>query len=179
MRYKANATDEYPDWAGDPVAANAIKGAAAGIYQIETSKVDPASPKNYNTATPQYTEIAISKANALTSAPTAADLTWNGAAQQLITAGAGSTAEANIITYGFSADAETQPVAWDGDITTIKRTDAGNYFVWFKVADNTNYATIAPTLIEKVMIKRKDVSSPIFILFPPIISSTILSMLLK
>jgi len=159
VRYKTSASVAYSDNWSAYKAANAIKGTAAGIYQIETAKVDPASGAiNYNAATPQYTEIAISKANALTSAPTAADLTWNGAAQQLITAGAGSTAEGNIIKYGFSANATTQPDSWNGDITTIKQTAASPYFVWFKVDENTNYATIAPTLIENVMIKRKDVS---------------------
>ena len=170
VKYKASSDiawdDATPGNVTTPIVSTTnvaeVVGTNAGIYQIKAFITYNATGNYAAGVDEKYTEVAIAKANALTSAPTAADLTWNNAAQDLIVAGAGSTAEAGIIKYIKMDDTTTPAVdaaGWTATIGEIEGTLAGNYNVWYQVAPaNTNYVTIAPTLIQNVMIKRKDLS---------------------
>lgn len=144
------ATTNLDDWSG--VTATAIensadvKGTDAGFYQVTTLV---AAGGNYVAAAATPIVVQIGTKAAFTAAPTAADLTWNNAAQQLIVAGAG-TVEGKV---KYSTDNSS----WTTDITTIKGTNATNYTVWYKV-DADNYTPVASTAIANVKIKKKVLS---------------------
>ena len=103
---------------------------------------------NYKLASDTYqlTGQTIAKANAaVTAAPTAvADLTYNGQAQTLVTAG---TATGGTMVYSLEQNgkyAESIPTG----------TNAGDYTVWYKVAGDANHNDTAPAS-EQVTIAKK------------------------
>lgn len=147
VRYKATADAAWGAYTTD-LAFDDVKGTNAGIYGIVT-KVPVGT--NYNAAQAGEIEVTINKAVAFTSAPTAANLTWNNAAQQLINAGAGTVV--GVVQYSLGGG------AWTDDITNIKATAAGNYNVQYKVdAAHTNYVTVPATTISNVKINKKPIS---------------------
>ena len=82
-------------------------------------------------------KITVNKVDSsVTTAPTAvASLVANGTAQALITAG---TAENGEMQYALGSDDQTAPTT--GYSTTIPTgTDAGEYYVWYKVVGGDNY----------------------------------------
>ncbi|SEL56019.1 hypothetical protein SAMN04487770_11272, partial [Butyrivibrio sp. ob235] len=89
--------------------------------------------------------------------PTAkADLTENGSAQELVTAG---TADGGTMQYALGTDAKTAPT--DGYSTAIPTgTKAGNYYVWYKVAGDDSHKDSDPACIE-VKIKETNNDSTI------------------
>ncbi|MBR0316859.1 MAG: hypothetical protein IJQ99_08335 [Synergistaceae bacterium] len=81
--------------------------------------------------------VTVNKVDSsVTTAPTAvASLVANGTAQALITAG---TAENGTMQYALGTDATTAPTS--GYSTTIPTgTDAGKYYVWYKVVGDANH----------------------------------------
>ena len=88
--------------------------------------------------------VSISKAEpSVTSVPTAADLTYNGEEQELVTAG--ETADGTI---EYSTDGDT----YSTDIP--KGTEAKEYTVWYKVVGDSNHNDSEPQQVENVEIKR-------------------------
>ena len=144
------ATTNLDDWTGvlaTPIENSAdVKGTDAGFYQVTTLV---ATGSNYVAAAATPIVVQIGTKAAFTDAPTAADLTWNNAAQQLIVAGAG-TVEGKV---KYSTDNTN----WSEDITTITGTNAADYTVWYKV-DAANYTPVASTPIANVKIKKKVMS---------------------
>ena len=138
------------------VAFADVKGTAAGSYEIKT--VVPAGG-NYNYAEASATiTVTIAGKAAFTSAPTAASVTWNGTAQQLIEAGAG-TVEGKV-KYKLVTNSTTT-VDWTTTIDLIKATAATKtdnvYHVYYKV-DADNYETVSETEIENVKINKRPLS---------------------
>ena len=87
-------------------------------------------------------KVSIAKAPATVTAPTAKKLTYNGAAQELVTAGIiESVSVSDCGTMQYSLDGDT----YSADIPTGK--DAGTYTVYWKVdgADKTNYNYVGKT----------------------------------
>ena len=71
----------------------------------------------------------------VTKAPTAKSLTYNGSAQALVTAG---TASGGTMQYALGANATTAPTTgWSTSIPA--KTDAGTYYVWYKVDPDDNH----------------------------------------
>ncbi len=86
-------------------------------------------------------------AAAVTTAPTANTLTYNGSAQALATAG---TASGGTMQYALGTDATTAPTT--GYTTSIPTaTDAGTYYVWYKVVGDDNHSSTEPVCIVVVI----------------------------
>jgi hypothetical protein len=157
VRYKANAEiawDAQP-WLQEDVANYAdIKGSDAGIYQVVTYV--PAGG-NYLAKEATPIEVVIAPAAAYTAAPSAKDLTWNNADQQLINAA--TDAVTNQVEYLLDTNPNNSTLdgtVWVTDPTTLVGADAGTYHVWYRVT-NTNYQVKNPTKIV-VTIKKKPLS---------------------
>lgn len=94
------------------------------------------------TATVDYT---IDKAaSSITTAPAAADgLTYNGTAQSLVSAG---TPNGGTMQYALGANSTTAPASgWGADIPT--GTNAGTYYVWYKVVGDADHADSAAAYV--------------------------------
>ena len=137
---------------GAAVAYADVKGKAAGDWKIKP--VIEAST-NYNEVIPAddaalVVTATIAKAQAFTAAPTAkADLTWTGADQQLIEAGAG--------TISGKVEYQLDGGAWTTAIADIKATPADNYEVKYRVTD-ANYEAVDATVIAGTKIAPATVS---------------------
>ena len=149
VRYKADVTTAWGSEAYDPAVANIadVKGGNAGAYQIKTI-VETAG--NYITNESAPIEVIIAKAPAFITPPTAADLTWNNANQQLVVEGTGHVLTKVLYT-------KDNGTTWSNDITTIVGKDAADYTVKYKVTD-PNYIAVPETTIENVKIKKKSIS---------------------
>lgn len=153
------ATTNLEDWSGVPATpienSADVKGIDAGFYQVTTLV---ATDGNYLAAAAAPITVQIATKPAFTAAPTAADLTWNNAAQQLIVKGTG-TVDGKVLYQLETNGAVT--VAWTDNIENIKATDAtkvGNqYVVKYKVTA-ANYTPVPETEIENVKINKKVLS---------------------
>ena len=86
----------------------------------------------------------VKTAATVTKAPEAKSLTVNGQAQALVTAG---TAEGGTMQYALGTDATTAPTSgWSASIPT--GTDAGTYYVWYKVIGDDNHKDTEPACVE-------------------------------
>ena len=93
-----------------------------------------------------FTYGAMSKA-AVTTSPAAKELTYNGSAQALVTAG---TAENGAMAYALGADAATAPTdGWSESIPT--GTDAGTYYVWYKAIGDEVHLDSDPAVVAAVI----------------------------
>ena len=94
----------------------------------------------------QLSELALleKKIAKVTTTPTAkTDLTYTGSEQDLVTAG---TAENGAMRYVLGNDANTAPAdGWAAAIPT--GSNAGDYYVWYKAAGNTDCADSAPVCL--------------------------------
>ena len=96
----------------------------------------------------------------MTKAPAAKDLTYNGLAQELVTAG---EATGGTMEYAIGTDAATAPTeGWGTIIPTVK--DAGTYYVWYKVKGDANHEDselecLAVTILKKSMSVTADAKS--------------------
>ena len=136
----------WTDVATDLTNIADVTGTVAGIYKI-TTYVKAGGNYTYKAADP--IQVTIAKANAFTSAPTAANLTWTAQPQQLIVAGAG--------TVNGKVKYQVGTSAWTDDITTVTGTDGGAYTVKYKVED-ANYVAVAETTIPNTKIKYKPIT---------------------
>lgn len=85
--------------------------------------------------------VKLAKADAsVTAAPTANTLTYNGSAQELVSAG---TAEGGEMQYALGEDATTAPDdEWSYDTSIPTATDAGTYYVWYKVVGDDYHGDV-------------------------------------
>ncbi len=89
----------------------------------------------------------------ITEDPEAKDLTYNGTAQELVTAG---RAENGTMQYALGTATEATE-AYTGSIPT--GINAGDYFVWYKAKGDTGYVSTTPACIT-VTIKNKPTPTP-------------------
>lgn len=110
-------------------------------------------------------DIVIEKADStVTTAPAAKTLTYNGQAQELVTAG---TASGGTMKYAVTtANQEPAAEAYTFDNTSIPaKTAAGTYYVWYRAVGDNNHSDVEATCvsvdIEKaaIMITADDKSS--------------------
>ena len=122
---KPSATYKAGSWDAAPSADTAITGAT----------------------TYTYTYVA-KEASVVTKAPEAKTLTYNGSAQELVTAGEATGGE---MQYSLgTATAATQPYT-----TSIPaKTDAGTYYVWYKVKADENHNDTDANYVEVSIGKR-------------------------
>ena len=127
--------------------ANIPTATDAGTYTVEYKVVVDG---NYNAPQGGTVEVVIAKANAEVTAPTAKTLTYNGEAQELITAG---TASVGTMQYKVG-DGE-----WSANIPTA--TNAGTYTVEYKVVVDDNYVAPQGGSVEVVIAKvNAEVTAP-------------------
>ncbi len=134
---------------GDYIDVDATTGALT-IKKVPTDgkayvTVTAAGTAAHEQATKDVT-VTINKANStVTKAPTAKTLTYNGQAQELVTAG---TAEGGTMYYALGEDATTAPA--DNLYTTSipTATTAGTYYVWYKASGNSDYEESEPGCVE-------------------------------
>ena len=110
-------------------------------YKAGSWDVTPSADTAITEAT-TYTYTYVAKeASVVTKAPEAKTLTYNGQAQELVTAG---TASGGTMQYAIGTkDAATQP--YTTSIPTA--TEAGTYYVWYKVKGDDSYNDSEPDVI--------------------------------
>ena len=124
----------------------------AGTYQIKANL--PETRNHYAASSADTPILTISKINPVKKSPTAAELTYNGIARELVTGG--EVWDGAVILYALGGE-NTAPddSAFSAGIPTA--TDAGDYFVWYKVEETNNYNAVGPTKI-RVTIQRKRIT---------------------
>ena len=116
------------------------KGTDAGTYYVWFRVV---GDKNHNDTDPACLTATIAKAVPGITAPVARALVYNGSSQELVTAGA---AEGGTMQYALGTNDTTAPA--EGWSTSIpKGTDAGTYYVWYRVQGDKNHTDIRPVCI--------------------------------
>ena len=111
----------------------------AGTYTVYYK----ASAPNHNDKFGSFT-VTVNKAEATYASPTANNLTYNSNPQYLITAGSVAGGE---MRYALGTDASTAPTS--GWSTTVPQgTDAGTYYVWYKVVGDRNHDNVAPVCVD-------------------------------
>ncbi|MEE8836578.1 MAG: hypothetical protein SOH80_06325 [Eubacteriales bacterium] len=117
-----------------------ITGLTAGTY-----KVRYAGTADKNASPVSTVEVGVKVAPTVT-APTANPLTYNGQAQELVIAG--STEDGTLY---YAVTAENMAPTDDSLYTTSipSKTDAGTYYVWYKVVGDANHNNVGP---EKVSV---------------------------
>lgn len=115
-----------------------------GITAVRTSDTD-VTVSGTPTADANITipDAVANPAATVTKKPTAKRLTYNGSAQTLVEAG---TASGGTMQYALGKDTNTAPTdGWSASIP--KGTNAGTYYVWYKVKGNTNHTDSATACI--------------------------------
>ena len=127
-------------------------GTSEGTYDLTESPTitnvsDSPLTVYYKVTADGYTEttgsaiVTINKVDGSIVAPTAGTLTYNGAAQALVTAGTVTGGELQ-----YALGTETEPTAeWSTSIPT--GIDAGTYYVWYKVVGDANHKDIDPACV--------------------------------
>ena len=91
--------------------------------------------------------LTVSQGESGVIAPTAKELTYSGAAQELVTAG---TATGGAMRYALGTDGSAAPASgYDTAIPT--GTDAGTYYVWYKVVGDADHTDTAPACVTAVI----------------------------
>lgn len=155
---------------GDSITISGLTGtfsdANAGVDKtVNVTGTPSISGTNFGNYYISYSSLTVKatihKAKTAVTPPTPANLTYDGSAQDLITAAVVTSADApppNIqAEYALSQDG---PYSTD----LPKGTLAGNYTVWYRVPETTNYLGIAPASIP-VTIAKKQVT-PVITLTP-------------
>ncbi|WP_295153427.1 dockerin type I domain-containing protein [uncultured Ruminococcus sp.] len=149
--YKTAGTKEMPTYSD--------AGEYTVYFYVESGNYIPVPEIGSN-------KVSIEKAaSAVTAAPTAvSDLIFNGEAQALVNTG---TAEGGSIVFALTDSKDNAPAdeAYSEEIP--KGTDAGTYFVWYKVKDDKNHldteAQCVEVTIGEIEIKLGDVNNDGFI----------------
>uniref|UniRef100_I5AQ24 DUF5648 domain-containing protein n=1 Tax=Eubacterium cellulosolvens (strain ATCC 43171 / JCM 9499 / 6) TaxID=633697 RepID=I5AQ24_EUBC6 len=122
-----------------------------------TVKLKVAAGTHYNAGTVENADwkFTITKGTAtVTQAPTAKALTYTGSAQELVSAGEATGGE---MQYAIGTNTTTAPTTgWSASIPTA--TNAGTYYVWYKVDPATNYNGVVPACIVVEIKKVKGVA---------------------
>ena len=99
---------------------------------------------NHNDVAAQSVTVSIAKADSsVTTAPIANTLTYTGGAQELVTEG---VATGGTLQYAIGTDETTAPTdGWSTDLPT--GTNAGTYYVWYKVVGDENHNDTEPVCV--------------------------------
>ncbi len=130
-----------------PTGMKASSGYTGGAWDT-----NPAEATITGTTTFTYTFTAKQPAT-VTKVPEKKTLTYNGQSQKLVTDG--TTADGTI-KYALGNDAETAPADGAFSTTVPSRTNAGTYYVWYKVIGDDNHNDSKPTKIDGVKISKAD-----------------------
>ena len=115
-----------------------------GIYTVKISIPETDNYSKVEHFTADGWQFTITKADsAVTAPPTAKTLTENGQNQELVNAG---SATGGNMQYALGTDATTAPTdGWGTSIPTA--TNAGTYYVWYKVVGDANHKNTEPVCV--------------------------------
>ena len=117
-------------------------------YKVGSWDVTPSADKKITADTTYTYTYAAKEASVVTKAPEAKTLTYNGSAQELVTAG---KATGGTMYYALGTkDAATQPYT----ISIPSKTNAGTYYVWYKVKADENHNDTDANYVEVSIGKR-------------------------
>ena len=92
---------------------------------------------NYNDTDPKYVPVTISKVDPDVTEPTGVTgLVYDGTAKELLNKGSTDHGQ---MQYAVGTDAATEPESADFGIDVPEKTDAGTYYVWYRVIGDTNH----------------------------------------
>ena len=124
---------------GVSYSATIPTGTEAKTYSVWYKVV---GDSNHNDTEPAHFDVIISEVKPVVSAPDT--LTYTGEAQALVTGGSVTGGE---LQYALGEDDENAPQ--DGWSTTVPTgTDAGDYFVWYRIKGDANHNDVPPACIE-------------------------------
>ena len=145
----ADKTVTLTGYEGDTLKLTADQIPAVGSKPNDTYKagswdVTPDTDTAITQATTYTYTYAKKDAAVVTEIPTAKTLTYNGQAQELVTAGEASD---GTMYYALGTDATTAPA--DNLYTTSipTGTDVGTYYVWYKVAGDSDHNDTEPVCV--------------------------------
>ena len=126
---------------GVSYSATIPTGTEAKTYSVWYKVV---GDSNHNDTAPAKIEVKINPASASPTAPTADTLTYTGEPQALVTGGSVTGGE---LQYALGEDADTAPALESFTTTVPTGTDAGDYFVWYRIKGDANHNDVAPVCI--------------------------------
>ena len=150
-----DGTISYAVKSGDAVTVDAYSGALTILKAgTATITVTASGTSTYRKATKDVT-VTINKANAFASTVTANAPTYDGTAQALVTADA-SILVGGTMWYALGDDADTAPaeLAYTTSIPTA--TNAGTYYVWYKVKGDKNHNDTEPVSLGEISIMKAE-----------------------
>ena len=124
---------------GENYSADIPKGTEADTYTVWYKVV---GDDNHNDTEPAHFDVIISEVKPVVSAPDT--LTYTGEAQALVTGGSVTGGE---LQYALGNDATTAPALESFTTTVPTGTDAGDYFVWYRIKGDANHNDVAPACI--------------------------------
>ena len=102
--------------------------------------------------------VTVNKADStVTTAPTANELTYTGKGQDLVTKG---ETEDGTIVYAIGESADTAPNADAFSENIPGGTEAGDYYVWYKVIGDENHNDSEPVCVKVTIAEPEDSSTP-------------------
>lgn len=96
-------------------------------------------------------KLTVNKANPTVTAPTAKSLTYNGSEQVLVNAG---STTGGTLQYAIGTSASSAPTSgWGTGIPS--KTNAGTYYVWYKVVGGANYNDVSAKCVTVTIAKKE------------------------
>ena len=151
-----NATDKTVTWSSsDESVATVDNNGTVAAVGVGTATITVTATNGTDSAEDDKTatcKVTVEKGNSsVVTAPIANTLTYNGKPQELVTAG---KAEGGEMQYTLGKDATTAPSdGWSASIPTA--TDAGTYYVWYKVVGDENHSDTEPDCIKVTIAEAK------------------------
>ncbi|MBR4207992.1 MAG: hypothetical protein IKQ88_05315 [Lachnospiraceae bacterium] len=125
------------------------QGNAAGVYPIVVT--GDKEQGNYS-ITFVDGKFTIMPADVTIIKPAANELTFDGEAHDLVTAGSVSEGKIQYAVSTNAASAPTDETLWSDKVP--QRTDAGTYHVWYRVVDNPNFNHVDPDHVDVTIAKK-------------------------
>ena len=157
----ADKTVNLTGYEGDTLKLAANQIPAVGTKPNDTYKagswdVTPSTETAITEATTYTYTYAAKEASVVTKAPEAKTLTYNGSAQELVTAG---TATGGTMQYALGTATEAT-----GPYTTSipTATEVGTYYVWYKARGDANHSDSEPDSVTVTIGETETVATPTF-----------------
>ena len=146
-----DGTLSYAVKSGDAVTVDENTGTLT-ILKAGTAVITVTASETgtYTQAVKDVTVTIHAVAPTVTTAPKAETLSYTGQAQKLVSEG---EAEGGAMQYALGTDAETAPTSgYSAEIPT--ETEAGTYYVWYKVVGDENHADSEPVCVTVVIVEK-------------------------
>ena len=152
----------YINTSNSNAGGTAIDGATSASYDIPTGKSVGTTEYYYCIVTDSVDNLAVTSnvatvtvgklASSVTKIPDAQSLSYTGSSQELVTAG---EATGGKMQYAIGTNATDEPTSgWSTSIP--KETNAGTYYVWYKVKGEGNYKDSQSASVETRISKVND-----------------------